>query len=651
MLARSRVLPIIRRNALASASIQLFSNHLARRLAPSGTTHPLARRSMSASMSTTRTAMRQSKMTVSAPASVPRLRGDELQLQTMQDAEKLLEQLKPQFTTKLHLQAIGLPGRQLPLVTKDDRMLPHLFNAAGVRYVQPHPNGDPAHRIVLLDVPSSSPTPPAVLELVAKHDFELVGDVPLELGYDHLSSDQVLEALLPTQIVAAEGVPSGFTIVGHIAHLNLLDIYLPFRFLVGHVILSKHAGSLRTVVNKLDTIDTEFRFFKMELLAGQAQYTASVSESECTFEFDFRSVYWNSRLHAEHMRLIKRCRPNQVLADVMAGVGPFAVPAAKRGAWVLANDLNPSSHESLVRNAKINKVGMDESRADGGLVATCMDGREFVRWAVVETWKRAFRGRPKGYDAQDSEADDERLRESVRKAAKERAKKLRDAHAARAASKTLGELEEATSRLAVDNAVVASLPDVERWEPRLLVDHFVMNLPATALEFLDAFRGAYTHLAASVGVEAVKAEVERRSASGDGSMTNVPMVHVHCFSKDPFQPARDILTRANAALGISDSEHRLRCKPIAPPPQTLAALRKSPAATATYIASHPNYNLYTNANTQEAFMTVVNQQWQHLDQGIHTPGLEVHYVRDVAPNKQMYCLSFPLPPQVLWSSI
>jgi len=29
---------------------------------------------------------------------------------------------------------------------------------------------------------------------------------------------------------------------------------------------------LRTVVNKLDTIDTQFRFFKMELLAGEPDY-------------------------------------------------------------------------------------------------------------------------------------------------------------------------------------------------------------------------------------------------------------------------------------------------------------------------------------------------------------------------------------------
>ena len=45
------------------------------------------------------------------------------------------------------------------------------------------------------------------------------------------------------------------------------------------------------------------------------------------------------------------------MADVFAGVGPFTLPAAKKGCGVLANDLNPSSFEYLQKNINDNHVG------------------------------------------------------------------------------------------------------------------------------------------------------------------------------------------------------------------------------------------------------------------------------------------------------
>jgi tRNA (guanine37-N1)-methyltransferase len=67
-------------------------------------------------------------------------------------------------------------------------------------------------------------------------------------------------------------------------------------------------------------------------------------------------VYWNSRLHTEHDRLVQLFSPDDVIADVFAGVGPFALPAAKKGCGVLANDLNPESYKWLLRNVESNKV-------------------------------------------------------------------------------------------------------------------------------------------------------------------------------------------------------------------------------------------------------------------------------------------------------
>lgn len=137
--------------------------------------------------------------------------------------------------------------------------------------------------------------------------------------------------------------------------MNLRSQYLPYKYLIGQVILDKNP-SVETVVNKLDTIDTVFRTFEMEVIAGEKRYMVEHRESDCIFRFDFSKVYWNSRLQGEHLRLISMFKPGEAVCDVMAGVGPFALPAGKRHLVVFANDLNGDSYASMQENIRINKV-------------------------------------------------------------------------------------------------------------------------------------------------------------------------------------------------------------------------------------------------------------------------------------------------------
>ena len=116
--------------------------------------------------------------------------------------------------------------------------------------------------------------------------------------------------------------------------------------------------AIRTVINKIDDVGAEnaYRTFKYELLAGDPSLQVEIKELDCTFRFDYSKVYWNSRLNTEHERLVDLFRPGEAVCDVMAGVGPFAVPAAKRRIFVWANDLNPDSYASLVNATSLNKV-------------------------------------------------------------------------------------------------------------------------------------------------------------------------------------------------------------------------------------------------------------------------------------------------------
>jgi len=96
--------------------------------------------------------------------------------------------------------------------------------------------------------------------------------------------------------------------IGHIAHINLREHLLKHKYLIGQVILEKNKPLIRTVVNKTGMITDEFRVLPMEIIAGEDNTVVELMESKCKFRFNFRDVFWNSRLENEHMRLVSLCK-------------------------------------------------------------------------------------------------------------------------------------------------------------------------------------------------------------------------------------------------------------------------------------------------------------------------------------------------------
>ena len=213
--------------------------------------------------------------------------------------------------------------------------------------------------------------------------FYNVEGVDLEdfnLSIDNWRPHELLEAVLRDDESKREGLKS-YSIIGHIAHVNLKDELLPFKDVIGQILLRNKI--IRTVVNKTSAIDSTFRQFSMEILAGEDGNDAmkvTVKENGCQFEMDFSKVYWNPRLCTEHARVVAELPPDVVLFDVFAGVGPFSVPAAKKKSCriVHANDLNPESYKWLVNNSKINKIMENRFKCYN------LDGREFIRTVVKE---------------------------------------------------------------------------------------------------------------------------------------------------------------------------------------------------------------------------------------------------------------------------
>lgn len=135
--------------------------------------------------------------------------------------------------------------------------------------------------------------------------------------------------------------------------------------------MQKNQPQIRTVVNKVGTITNKYRVPKFEVLAGVKNLVTEVKQHGATFKLDYGLVYWNSRLEHEHLRLVSQFSAGEIVCDMFAGVGPFAIPAARKGCIVFANDLNPDSVHYLKVNAEMNKV-------EDEVCLFNMDARDFI---------------------------------------------------------------------------------------------------------------------------------------------------------------------------------------------------------------------------------------------------------------------------------
>lgn len=287
----------------------------------------------------------------------------------------------------------------------------------------------------------------------------------LDIGYEYWRSEEILGSILPGEYL--DEIPSGFTITGHIAHLNLRDEFKPFGKLIGQVILDKNPN-IRTVVNKLDSIHTVYRTFAMEVLAGDNDLIVEQRESNCIFKFDFEKVYWNSRLHTEHEKLVSQFKQGELVCDVMAGVGPFSVPAGKNKVFVISNDLNPDSYKYMIENINKNKVSEFVEPLN-------IDGRVLIQKVVDQL--NEFRTKR-------------------------------------------NELVKINKRRKISKDQPSVIVTEEYPIPKF-ISHFVMNLPDSALEFLNEYNGIYSNYPEIKQLQGFK----------------LPYVHVYCFEKfSPDEP-------------------------------------------------------------------------------------------------------------------
>ena len=121
----------------------------------------------------------------------------------------------------------------------------------------------------------------------------------------------------------------------------------------------------RSVLNRASKIKGELRVRDWEVVAVDDAAAADSDRSptetvhrEYGHEYllDLAAVYFSPRLATERHRVVEQIEPGEQVLDMFAGVGPFAIPAASRGASVVAVDLNETAVDYCRENARRNGV-------------------------------------------------------------------------------------------------------------------------------------------------------------------------------------------------------------------------------------------------------------------------------------------------------
>lgn len=157
----------------------------------------------------------------------------------------------------------------------------------------------------------------------------------------------VEEPLLPM-------VPKRFDYIGDVAVVSIPPELAAYKEAIASKLFSMR-GNTRAVLNKVSKLEGKHRVADFELLLGESAETIH-RENGYTYKLDIKKVFFNPRLYSERRRVASKITSGERIIIPFAGVGPFVLPAAGKGATVYAIEINPNACACLKENIRINRL-------------------------------------------------------------------------------------------------------------------------------------------------------------------------------------------------------------------------------------------------------------------------------------------------------
>ena len=161
-----------------------------------------------------------------------------------------------------------------------------------------------------------------------------------------------LTGILPDEVLLY--LSDHFVIIGDIAVLALSDELRPYYRQIAEAVVSQRKN-VYTVLNRAGPASDRSRTPQYEILLGKTTITR-YREFGFTYRLDVVRSFFSPRLAYERRRVTGQVEPGERVYVPFAGVGPFAIPAAARGAMVDAVELNPGAFTFLQENIALNHV-------------------------------------------------------------------------------------------------------------------------------------------------------------------------------------------------------------------------------------------------------------------------------------------------------
>lgn len=162
-----------------------------------------------------------------------------------------------------------------------------------------------------------------------------------------------LEGVIPAEVLPY--VSDHFEVIGDVAILTLPVELDPYGRTIAESIVSSRKN-IYTVLNKHEKISGTLRTAQYELLLGNTTITVH-HEFGFAYRFDVTRSFFTTRMASERKRVTEQVEPGERVYVPFAGVGPFVIPAAARGADVTAVEINPDAFRWLAENIRLNRVG------------------------------------------------------------------------------------------------------------------------------------------------------------------------------------------------------------------------------------------------------------------------------------------------------